>query len=118
MKKTKYVLLFLIVVFLLVFIIDYKCPFKFFFHIACPGCGLSRAFIAIFQFNFNKALNYNLLSIPIFIIATFSFGMLIKDIIKKEDKYIYYFINFLKKHYLIILLILFINMIINNLRNI
>jgi len=50
------------------------CPIKILFHIDCPGCGLTRAFIAFFTGNIRKALHYNysfifwLLTIVLFII--------------------------------------------------
>lgn len=43
------------------------CPIKRFFGISCPGCGLTRGFIAILHFDFSAATQYNLLSIPLFI---------------------------------------------------
>lgn len=35
------------------------CPFKVFFHIDCPGCGLTRATIALFKGDISKSLHYN-----------------------------------------------------------
>ena len=40
-------------------IFGYTCPFRILFHIDCPGCGLTRAFIAFFTGNISKALHYN-----------------------------------------------------------
>ena len=101
--------------FFLVLNINYQCPFKLLFHLSCPGCGLTRAFKEILHLNLLNSLSYNLLGIPLFIIFILSIILLIKDIIKKEDKFYYQFINFVKKYYIIILIILFLNMIINNL---
>lgn len=50
------------------------CPFRILFHIDCPGCGLTRAFISFFTGNISKAFHYNysfifwLISIILFII--------------------------------------------------
>ena len=37
----------------------YMCPFKLLLHIDCPGCGLTRATIALFSGNIHKSLQYN-----------------------------------------------------------
>ena len=42
------------------------CPIKTFFGLSCPGCGLTRGFLAILRFDFFSAYNYNILSIPLF----------------------------------------------------
>ena len=31
------------------------CPFKYFTHLDCPGCGFQRALLALFQGNFLKS---------------------------------------------------------------
>lgn len=44
------------------------CPFKTFFHIDCPYCGLSRYCIAMLQLRFVDAFNYHpivFISVPI-----------------------------------------------------
>ncbi len=47
----------------------YKCPFKLFFGIDCPGCGMTRAFLNFLKGNFGKALEYHPL-FPVFGIIT------------------------------------------------
>ena len=37
----------------------YMCPFKILFHVDCPGCGLTRATIALFKGNIYESLQYN-----------------------------------------------------------
>lgn len=51
------------------------CPFKAFFHIDCPGCGLTRASISFFLFRFDDAFNYN----PTFIFWVISIFLFIVD---------------------------------------
>ena len=46
----------------------YVCPVKYFLHIPCPGCGLTRGFVSILHFRFTAAFYDNILSIPIFLI--------------------------------------------------
>lgn len=55
-------------------VVGYVCPFKAFFHIDCPGCGLTRATISLLKGNIKESLHYNytcifwLLTIILFII--------------------------------------------------
>lgn len=44
------------------------CLFKSVFHILCPGCGMTRAFILLGHFHFQEALKMNINSIFIYII--------------------------------------------------
>lgn len=41
----------------------FPCLFKSTFHIPCPGCGMTRAFILLGHFYFQKALTMNINSI-------------------------------------------------------
>lgn len=43
------------------------CLFQNLFHTACPGCGLTRGFIAILRLDFQGAMRYHVLSIPLFV---------------------------------------------------
>ncbi len=43
------------------------CPFKALTAIECPGCGMTRAFVAIAQLDLRSAFYYNPFSIPLFI---------------------------------------------------
>ena len=69
---------------------------------------MTRAFISILQFNFNDALNYNMMSIPLFLGIVFYNMLLLMDIffgkefvtklekiLAKKYMYTVYFILFL-----------------------
>ncbi len=50
------------------------CPFYNLFHIPCPGYGITRSFKALFlEWNLKKSLQYNILTIPIFLGALICF---------------------------------------------
>lgn len=42
-----------------VFCLFYRCPFKLFLHIECPGCGMTRAVISVLKLNFRQAFQYH-----------------------------------------------------------
>ncbi len=59
---------------LLLFLIDVGCPFRFFFGISCPGCGLTRAWLAFFTGDVIRAFSLH----PLFwapVAAIVLFGM-------------------------------------------
>ena len=70
------------------FIYGYKgaCIIKSHLGVNCPGCGLTRAFKAIFRLDFLEALNYNILSIPLFMFLIIFNLILAYDIFFKKDK--------------------------------
>ena len=39
--------------------LDAQCIFLSWFHIPCPGCGMSRAFAAALRFDFREAFAYH-----------------------------------------------------------
>ena len=53
---------------------DGVCPFRVFLHVDCPGCGLTRATIALLKGDISKSLHLNytcilwLISIALFLI--------------------------------------------------
>ncbi len=80
------------------------CPIYHIFGKKCFGCGMTRAFISILQLDFISAVNYNLLSIRLFIgIVTYCLFLLtdiifdkkliviIEKILSKRYMYIIYF---------------------------
>lgn len=114
--KNKILLLFLVVfLFYLFYLIPYECPFQKYLHIACPGCGLTRSFLAILHLDFLSALKYNLLGIPLFILCAVLICALIVDIIKNKNYFLNIF-HFLEGKSFILLIITAINMIINNIK--
>ena len=91
------------------------CPIQNIFGVSCPGCGLTRAFIAIMSLDFNSAIKLHILSIPIFVgILLYAFFCLIdfffeKNILEKLSFYLG------KKYMLIVyLFILIFSMYINH----
>lgn len=45
------------------------CPFKYLFGIACPGCGMTRAAIALLSFDFQAAVHFHPLVFTLPIVA-------------------------------------------------
>lgn len=89
------------------------CFFKKNLGIRCPGCGLTRAFVSIFNLDFINAFKYNIISIPLFVFIIISNVLIIYDVIFNKNK----FMSFLKqfnKYYKFILILLIIVTIINN----
>lgn len=95
--------------------IKLHCIFKTIFNIPCPVCGLTRAFKSIIKLDLIGAFHYNALSVIIFVLLLVFNIYLIYDIVmnkKKTDQ----FINNLGKNYILIIIILLINGIINIMR--
>ena len=91
------------------------CPIKAIFGITCPGCGMTRGFMAILNFDFKTAYEYNVLSVPIFLgIAMYAVFAIIDIIFDKN--YVYVIENKLSKKYMyfIYAIILIISVIMNN----
>ena len=97
--------------------ITYVCPFNYYFHIPCPGCGMTRAFKLILQGNILASLQYNLLAIPLFIFIILSMIFLVVDIIKNQTKYLAYIERISQKYgvwiILAVLIVWMCNIIIN-----
>lgn len=49
------------------------CPFRFFFGISCPGCGMTRALLAALRLDFAAAFSYHPVVFPA---AVFPLGIL------------------------------------------
>ena len=98
--------------------ISVPCLFKSVTGIPCPGCGMTRAFNAILEFDIVTSFSYNILAIPLFIFFIFILVSLIFDIIKNEKTFENKLIKFLEKYYIIIIILLIISLIVNIFRNI
>ena len=101
-----------ILLLVIAFLFDTKCLFKTIFSIPCPSCGLTRGFIAILGFKFIDALNYNLLSIPIFISGVLFYFFYVIFIFLKKD-YIHKFYNFYIMNYKLVIILLLLSWIVN-----
>ena len=44
---------------LLFFVFVYKCPMNYFFHVPCPGCGITRAHFAAVSLDIESAFRYH-----------------------------------------------------------
>lgn len=115
-KKNKILILLsylgLILIFLLYTKLNISCLFKNMFNLPCPSCGMTRAFIAILSLKFQKAIYYNILSIPLFLILIIIFLTNLIDIIYNK-KYLDKIIKLIIKNYYIIIILLIISWIIN-----
>lgn len=122
MKRLKNLLiLFSIIIFVSIAIsskIKLVCVFKKYLNINCPGCGLTRAFKSILSFDLIIATKYNVLSIPLFICMIIFIFSIIKDVVLNKETTIAFLNNIFKRHCIILLIIIFITMIINNINSI
>ena len=48
-----------------------KCPIKYFFHINCPTCGMTRAMFALFRGDFAAYIHFNPMALPFLLILLF-----------------------------------------------
>lgn len=74
------------------------CPFYRIFKVPCPGCGLTRGFIALFNLDILKSLSYNILCIPILI----SFCIYLLFIIFNKENLLITWLNKYKKLLIIV----------------
>lgn len=122
MNKNRIINIEIILIYLILFLLfyvlnfDWTCPIKYFLHIECPGCGLTRSFKALIHLDIISSIKYNLLGIPIFLIVIVSIFYLLKDIIKGENKTTNFILKYISKYYIVIFLILIVNMVINNIK--
>lgn len=58
-----------IVCFAAVLFFFYRCPMEYFLGIPCPGCGMSRALLALVRFDFAQAFYYHPLIWLVLVVA-------------------------------------------------
>lgn len=100
-----------------VFAFDVNCIFKSVFGIPCPGCGLTRGFRALFSGDFIKAESYNILTIPIFLFLLFVLVLMIIDIANKSNN-TEKILKKISNHYILLIIIVCLNWIINIVRGV
>lgn len=97
------------------------CPFKLYFKIPCPFCGMTRSFYEFLNLNFQQSINYNILTLPFIILLIIINIYFLIEIITNQNLLIKPFqkIKQKKKKYIICLIICFmISSIINQIRGI
>jgi hypothetical protein len=63
------------------------CPVYFLFHVPCPGCGLTRAMLALAQGNLRLSLQYNPAFIPLLLFGlAFLFSSRFRSFLKRHEK--------------------------------
>ena len=86
------------------------------FGISCFGCGMTRGFISILHFDFKAAFEYNVMSVPLFVMIVLYAAFSLADVIFNRD-YIMIIERQLSKKYMYLLYaaILFGSAALNNL---
>ncbi|PXV63313.1 uncharacterized protein DUF2752 [Dysgonomonas alginatilytica] len=64
------------------------CVFKNLTGIPCPGCGLGRATLALFNGNFIQSFHYHILGMPLTIFIVISLICLLTDTIRGKEVFI------------------------------
>ena len=92
------------------------CPIYHLFNVKCFGCGMTRAFICVFQLDFISAFKYNVMSIPLFFCIIFYVVLFVIDLIL-DKSYIKQLEKILLKKYMFViyLMILVVSTYMNNL---
>lgn len=112
-----FIILIILITFLcIISILPVTCIFRSVTGILCPSCGMTRASLAIINFDLLTALNYNILSIPLFIFLIYFFVRLVIDLLKNEFKFVPSLLFFLKEYFWLFLILLFISFLFNNIK--
>lgn len=70
-KKLTSDMIALLIVLLVILLDIYRCPFKLFLGIPCPGCGMTRALFAAMRLDFAGAFNYHPMFLPVILIGVY-----------------------------------------------
>ena len=71
------------------FNIGIPCPIKTLTGFDCPGCGITRCILSIFELNFYQAFRYNMLVFCLIVLyVLYLIARLVKYIFKKDSKII------------------------------
>lgn len=85
-KKTFFIILTVVVIVLVLAVFGvYKCPFRYFFGVPCPTCGITRAIVSVFSLHFAASFYYYALW-PLFIIALIFYALFEFNVIKISKK--------------------------------
>ena len=98
--------------------ISIPCLFKTVCKIPCPGCGMTRAFKSIINFDFISAFKYNILSIPLFIFLIIISWAIVYDIIKNTKILENKVIKILDKYWVVAIVLVILSFITNIIRGI
>ena len=90
-KKTFNIIIMFIIIFILVILGIYKCPFKYIFGISCPFCGITRAFLSAFSLDFKASFHYYFFW-PLVLIMVIIHILYEFKVIKINKKIMYFFL--------------------------
>lgn len=78
-KLISLALIFLIAV--LMYVLGVSCLFKAAFHIPCPGCGITRAYLSLLRLDIRSAFRFNFMfwSVPLLIVSYLFDGTLLRS---------------------------------------
>lgn len=79
----------LLLLFCIVFIFDYHCPFRLITGIYCPGCGMSRALISLFQGDLQSSWSYHPFLIPTLVLVVISLVLYFRGYRKQSQQVIW-----------------------------